>query len=212
MSESPVNVDRVLDLAEAIFDNSASESEFVELDAILLTDRISRGRYLDYCRMQVALRLEMRSHRATQKVHQQIDIESAVSAPIDSNIMMGEAPSTMPGNSPVLGFLGSAYHGTVGFFSQELPLSCLIAAVIMGAAMLGAWAYKITPHQHIATAPSKSVPSDARPEFVFVGRITGLVDVKWSDDPNYLPPLGFGAVPLGRKYKLDAGLMEITYD
>ncbi|MBU4400473.1 MAG: FecR family protein, partial [Planctomycetes bacterium] len=42
--------------------------------------------------------------------------------------------------------------------------------------------------------------------------ITGAADVKWSDDPNYLPPLGFGAVPLGRKYKLDAGLMEITYD
>ncbi|MCD4726039.1 MAG: hypothetical protein K8R46_00100, partial [Pirellulales bacterium] len=52
----------------------------------------------------------------------------------------------------------------------------------------------------------------ARQEMVFVGRITGMVDVKWSDDPRYLPPPDFAHVPLGRKYKLDSGLMQITYD
>ncbi|MCG2684876.1 MAG: FecR domain-containing protein, partial [Planctomycetales bacterium] len=88
----------------------------------------------------------------------------------------------------------------------------MVATVIVGAMLLGFWAIKVTHHQHIAEAPSKSVPSDARPEFVFVGRITGLVDVKWSDDPRFLPPYGFAYVPLGGKYILDAGLMEITYD
>ena len=113
---------------------------------------------------------------------------------------------------PRLGFLGSAYHGTAAFFSQELPLTWLITTVIMGVAMLGAWAYKVPIGQHLAEAPSQSVPSDARPEMVFVGRITGMVDVKWSDDKDFLPPLGYAYVPLGRKYILDAGLMEITYD
>jgi len=47
---------------------------------------------------------------------------------------------------------------------------------------------------------------------VFVGRITGMVDVKWSDDPHYLPPPDFAHVPLGRKYELVSGLMEITYE
>ena len=44
-----------------------------------------------------------------------------------------------------------------------------------------------------------------------VGRITGLADCKFSDDKDSLPPVGFAYVPLGRKYKLDSGLMEITY-
>ncbi len=115
-------------------------------------------------------------------------------------------------NPSRLGFLGSAYHGTAAFFSQELPLAWLITTVIMGVAILGAWAYKITHYQHIAEAPSQSAPSEAMPEMVFVGRITGMVDVKWSDDPRYLPPPDFAHVPLDRKYILDSGLLEITYD
>ena len=38
MSDRAINVDRVLDLAEAVCDESASENDFVELDAILLAD------------------------------------------------------------------------------------------------------------------------------------------------------------------------------
>jgi hypothetical protein len=44
----------------------------------------------------------------------------------------------------------------------------------------------------------------------FVGRITGMVDCQWSD-PNTAVP-GPVAVPLGRRYALSAGLLEITYD
>ncbi len=97
-------------------------------------------------------------------------------------------------------------------FVGSWAFSCMVSPVIMGVAKLGAWAIKVTPHQHIAEAPSQSVPSDARPEMVFVGRITGMVDVKWSDDPRYLPPPGYAHVPLDRKYILDSGLLEITYD
>ncbi len=97
-------------------------------------------------------------------------------------------------------------------FVGSWAFSYMVATVIMGVAILGFWAYKITHHQHIAEAPSQSAPSDARQEMVFVGRITGMVDVKWSDDPRYLPPPGFAHVSLGRKYILDSGLLEITYD
>ncbi len=100
-------------------------------------------------------------------------------------------------------------HFSVGSWA----FSYMVATVIMGMMLLGFWAYEITHHQHIAEAPSQSVPSDAMPEMVFVGRITGMVDVKWSDDPRFLPPLSSRAyVPLGRKYILDSGLLEITYD
>ncbi|MCG2684758.1 MAG: hypothetical protein L6306_14240, partial [Planctomycetales bacterium] len=107
---------------------------------------------------------------------------------------------------------GGAWQSALGWLSQTEPLSCMIATVIVGLMLLGFWAIKITHYQHIAEAPSKSVPSIERPEFVFVGRITGLLDVKWSDDKDFLPPHGYADVPLDHKYKLDSGLMEITYD
>ncbi|MBU4270903.1 MAG: NPCBM/NEW2 domain-containing protein [Planctomycetes bacterium] len=129
-----------------------------------------------------------------------------------NQIVIIETPETPPPVQLPAGLLGGAWQGTVGFFSQTKPFSYLAATVILGVTLLVFWAIKVTHHQHFATAPSKSVPSDARPERVFVGRITGLVDVKWSDDPRFLPPMGFAYVPLGRKYKLDAGLMQITYD
>ncbi len=88
----------------------------------------------------------------------------------------------------------------------------MVATVIMGVMLLVFWAMKVTHQQHIAEAPSQSAPSDARPEMVFVGRITGMLAVQWSDDPHYLPPPDFAHVPLDRKYILSSGLMEITYD
>ncbi len=97
-------------------------------------------------------------------------------------------------------------------FVGSWAFSCMVATVIMGVMLLVCWAIEVNHHQHIAEAPSQSVPSDAMPEMVFVGRITGMVDVKWSDDPHYLPPPDFAHVPLDRKYILNSGLMEITYD
>ena len=48
------------------------------------------------------------------------------------------------------------------------------------------------------------------PPPLFVGRITGMVDCDFSD-PSTLTFSG-AYVPLGRKYALSSGLMEITYD
>ena len=87
----------------------------------------------------------------------------------------------------------------------------------MGVAILGAWAYKVSLDSRVRhsadnsrglTAPGRRPPESAsppRPESV--GRITGTADCRWAD-PQDAPP---AAVPLGRKYDLASGLMEITY-
>ncbi len=124
--------------------------------------------------------------------------------------------SPEPPVPPIVIDLSSTTHyplPTSHFSVGSWAFSYMVATVIMGVAILGFWAYEITHHQHIAEAPSQSVPSDARPEMGCGRRITGRGDVKWSDDPRFLPPLSSRAyVPLGRKYILSSGLLEITYD
>ncbi|NLF07923.1 MAG: hypothetical protein GX594_08090, partial [Pirellulaceae bacterium] len=94
-----------------------------------------------------------------------------------------------------------------------------VAAVFLCLLLLGFWAYKLPSDRGSSiarnensrglTAPGELSP--ARPAPVFVGHITGIAGAKWSDDPDYLPPIGV-RVALGRKYKLKSGLLEITYD
>ncbi len=132
---------------------------------------------------------------AAVELPSQIDLESQISNPPFPTLSTTRYPL------PTTPFVGS------------WAFSCMVSAVIMGVMLLVFWAMKVNHHQHIAEAPSQSAPSEAMPEMVFVGRITGMVDVKWSDDPRFLPPLSSRAyVPLGRKYILSSGLMEITYD
>ncbi|MCD4728778.1 MAG: hypothetical protein K8R46_14025, partial [Pirellulales bacterium] len=165
--------------------------ELRELETVLEGDERARRFFAAYCRMHAGLLFASRAECAVRLAQE------------------GSA-SPRPVAAPVFGPLTDAWQGTGSYFSQIGPLSYLLAVAITGAMLLGAWVYEITHYQHIARAPS--VPSDVRPEMVFVGRITGMVDVKWSDDPRYLPPPGYAHVPLGRKYKLDSGLLQITYD
>ena len=61
-------------------------------------------------------------------------------------------------------------------------------------------------------AKQSSVPGGtvAEPKMELVGRITGMVDCKWADESTVA--FNGAHVPLGRKYALASGLMEITYD
>ncbi len=80
---------------------------------------------------------------------------------------------------------------------------------------VGIWISSLIPVSHGVYVAKKSsaLPSIRTPlesELVQVGRITGMADCQWSKDGR--PPAGFDAVLLGRQFKLDAGLLEITYD
>ena len=109
--------------------------------------------------------------------------------------------------SPILPLLSTTLHGTFGYFSSGWPVAYLIATVIFGLGLLiGSVVHVSEPAQ---VARQSSVPSrvDAEPKMESVGRITGMVDCKWAGAALDSP-----AVPLGRKYELASGLLEITYD
>ena len=67
MSDMPLHDDRILELAEAVCVKNASENELVELDSMLFSDEDACRCYLDYCRMHVALKLELRANQAGTK-------------------------------------------------------------------------------------------------------------------------------------------------
>jgi len=97
--------------------------------------------------------------------------------------------------------------------------SYAVATVFVCLLLLGFWAYKLPSDRGSSIASNENsrgltdpgASPHARPAPVFVGRITGIAGAKWSDDPDYIAPLGY-RVALSRQYKLKSGLLEITYD
>ncbi len=216
MTDNRADADRLQPLLTAMLDGQLTDEQIVELRRLLAANPLARRQYVRQIAThgmlqwaagggQGAVVRDQWTEEAVDSVGAEVELPPRLDA---------EIPGPEPLVPPIVLDLSSTTHYPLPTtpFVGSWAFSYMVATVIMGVAILGFWAYKITHYQHIAEAPSQSVPSDTRQEMVFVGRITGMVDVKWSDDPRYLPPLGFAHVPLGRKYILDSGLMEITYD
>ena len=110
------------------------------------------------------------------------------------------------------GFLGNLWHGTVAYFSQVGPLSYLIATVLFGLGLLIGSRIAV---EHPVQVVQRSVPqavekSAATTESPSVGEITGMADCVWVDRAT--ETFEHDGVPLGRRYGLASGFLEITYD
>ncbi|MBU4398723.1 MAG: hypothetical protein KKE86_05235, partial [Planctomycetes bacterium] len=155
----------------ALFDAACGDAldtdQVARLEAALRADERLCDLYLDYFRLHAELSRSVRLERARDKVI------GAIRQP--------ESVNSVP--PIVLDFSSTSHYPltTSRSFVDYPVFPFLAATVIVGVMLLGFWAIKITHHQpQVAGTPSKSVPSDVRPERTFVGRITGLVDVKWS--------------------------------
>jgi hypothetical protein len=228
-------LDRLFELMGAVCDNTASQDELIELDSMMLADPEAFRCYVDYCRMHSAFRLNLRAGRMSHKVYQQIAAASAGLDANTTNILEVETPSIAH-----LYFLSNTIHGTLGFFSQEVPFGFLIATLLTGLLLLSLW---LTPVSHPAmqqiAGPSQSPSADSKspaierkmPKIEYVGRIVDTVDCKWSrngkvgggqwavaseSSPQSLAPNPSSypqhLISLGDKLIVDSGLMEIVYD
>ncbi|MCG2683205.1 MAG: FecR family protein [Planctomycetales bacterium] len=219
MMQSDAKFAELNDLLSRLCDGEMDRPDWDRLETLLLDDPAAQ----DYYRRFVVLDVDLAWRAAGRSAG--LSLESSATeargsetgdsgfGTRDSGPHVSRTPNPEPLFPPIILDLSPTSHYPLSTpFVGSWAFSCMVSAAIMGVAMLGAWAVKITHHQHFATAPAQSAPSRDRPDMVFVGRITGLLDVKWSADPRYLPPMGYAHVSLGRKYKLDSGLMEITYD
>ncbi len=176
-------------MAEAVCTGTITREQYARLNALLPADEEAALCYVTYLRMHGLLLWRWRD---------QIVIHT------------GEA--AQPAAAVPLGLLGQTWQGGVGFFSQVIPFSYLMATVITAAGLFGMWLWKVSDHTpQFAHSPAPSAPTAHEPEMASVGRITGMADCRWSD-PRTAPAGSTAPVPLGRKYVLDSGLLEITYE
>ncbi len=90
------------------------------------------------------------------------------------------------------------------------------AVVIVGIGLLLGWAYQVStprPDQRESVRlvpPPKSTEKRFEPKLVFVGRVTDMVECRWANPKRGM--VHYARVPLGAKYALASGLMEISYD
>ncbi len=184
----------ITELTERMFDGSISAAEQDELNQLLSQGGEQRRCYLAYANLLSALERKYNAMPAGCPVLDDVVPEQESS------------PALLPQS-----FFSNTWHGTIGFFSQEIPFALLIATAIMGLGLLAGSLIYVSHYQQMAdSALPSSRPSRmvTKPKPEYVGRVTGMADLKWSDPAHVgIPEL----VALGDKYALASGLLEITY-
>ena len=189
MTELAFSIDELRTLADMACNGALTEQDAAQLEQLLQGNAKAQQLYLARVSFDTWLRWKFAS-----EIQEPAPLRPAV---------------------PILSFLSTAYHGTVGYFSQETPFSFLVGASITGLLVLIAWLIPVSSWSPIAKNSSSRPSVNQRqftsdPTMEIVGKITGMVDCKWAD-PNTAAFNGAN-VRLGRKYALASGLMEITYN
>jgi hypothetical protein len=210
MSTPAINAERVRMLAAAVCDDTASRDELFELDTALRADERLRKSYVKYCQLHVSLETEMRAGLALRRAQGRNDLDSAVLTPWEADILEATMRPAVPVVPYVPTFSSTTFHSTVSFLSSGWPLAYLAATVILAVGCLVA---HLTPHSRqvrVARTPPARSRSLPEPATQFAGQVTGMVDCRWVNKETE-PALGT-SVPLGRKFTMASGLMEITYN
>jgi hypothetical protein len=166
-------------------------------------------------------------------------LENSVDASADSTSGGPNAPQSLP---PVIIHTLSPSLSPIPSFLGGMLFSYLVAAVVLGMALLLASVWKLSDRTQITHDESPAVPgrNPRTPDASIVARITGMVECVW-EEANLPSPFGRGAggegspnsltstnshlsypkseildhkslVALGDRLALRSGLLELTYD
>ena len=184
-------------LVDAMCDGAISPAERDRLESLLTDDLAAKRYYVAYLDLHAQMQWFTRGE---QGVGAAIDRQPAAQSP---------EPNDSSINIKVSGPLPVAF-GQPAPFVGSLPFSYMVATVVMCVILLSAWAYKITLPSPSADNTVGRLARVEPPQPVFVGRVTGIADCRWTGQ-SAEPFIG-AYVSVGSKYSLDAGLLEITYD
>ncbi|MBN1395253.1 MAG: hypothetical protein JW959_09535 [Pirellulales bacterium] len=197
MTAPSFQIEELRALADAACDAALSDGDAARLEELLHGNPDAQRFYLAHVRLDGCLRWEFGN-----QVEGISDLEMSKSTAMDA----ADAPFDIAPLSSIPSSLSPSFVGGPVF-------SYMVASVVLCVMLLGAWAYK-TSHDYRDFAQdngrgSATSGSLERQQLVFVGRVTGMKDCRWSD-PNTRTYIGASA-PLGREYALTSGLMEIAY-
>jgi hypothetical protein len=209
-------------LLDAACDGDLAPDERVALEKYLDEYPEARRTFVDHIRLRTQIRLCRKGQRACEAGLARIEsLREHPEADASEDSRPGKSPPPSPSSAAIPSIVIQSIpsiHSSV--FSLNAPVggmlfSYAVSALLVCVGMLFGWMMTITEPKSIVrnNVPVFKDSGPPLPKMVFVGRITGLVDCTFSGDRDILPPPSNSAhVPLGRKYKLDSGLMEITYD
>ncbi len=224
MSRSPVKLPpadgELALLVESLCEGTIAAEQRDRLESLMANDREAKLYYVAYmdlhAQMQWLTRGEAQKERAEGGRRKAETKGSGVGG--QGPVLQPPASRLPPTTPPIILDPSTTHHPLSATHSSlgSWAFSYAVATVFVCLLILGAWAVKISHRHEFAVDNSRRLTASGssaaeHPQIQFVGRITGMADVEWSDDPDYLPPAGIH-VSLGRDYKLDSGLMEITYD
>jgi hypothetical protein len=184
------------ELLSRLCDGEIGQANWERVEALLLHDLAAQDLYRRFMALDVELAWRAAGRPALSR------FDPPASTPVAAAIIEASAPLHAPAST--LYPFGS------------FVFSYAAAVVIVGIGLLIGWAYQVSiprpDHRASAQVASQSKPTDLRgePKLVFVGRVTDMVECQWAD-----PKTGtahYACVPLGRKFALASGLLEITYD
>jgi hypothetical protein len=207
MGLSPQQISELHDLMWELHAGAASPDDRARLERMVCEDPEVRAFYVRY-------------------MHLCADLHWSLAGTADngaSNMPGAAEETTIPTTAPGIP-LSSPFpldvtqpFGVVSSPPASFPtfaFSYLVAAVVLGTAMLLGWAWKMAEYSQVARRATREGKSrDVVPPVEatqWVGRVTGLFDCRWADPKT--EAFGGAGVFVGRKYALASGLMEITYD
>jgi hypothetical protein len=202
--------DELHDLLLALEDGSISAEGIARIDELVRGDSDLLRQYLEHVRLVSDLRFGLGSART------QITLAKVFS--LDGQQEADDAGDRRPprADDDAVPFPTIVIQDMPGASRTFFPLggllfSYLIACVIVGIGLLAGWACRMADYQDFAANTAKPAPTTVVGKGTeIVGRITSFIDCQWSDPQT--AAIAHANVPLGRKYALASGILEITYD
>ena len=193
-SRDPLNI--VSDFVSASISGEPTDAEVAEFQQVLRENEDARQLYADLIELSVQL-------------------PRVLVGVLSKDEAAGQQPSEdyEPAGSSDATFLppSACFSPSAAFYSPlgGILFSYLVAAVIMGAGLWVASAWKLSAP--VETAGGHSGPNAASHHAVAsresVGRITGMVNCVWGSSGERGP-----SISLGDRFVLRSGLLEMTYD
>ena len=222
MTNRPATADRLQPVLSAMLDGQLTDGQIADLRRLLRTDPAARRQYI----RQVNTHVMLQWTNALPDAHGE---QPAVSGgqgtggrQESSGLGRGsDADNQQSGINdqqsfvpPIILDLSPAPHSP--FFTLHSPVGAFFFSYLMGALLLGigllvGLAWRTSRDQQVVHSPVGQTPTIEQPasETPLVAGYTGTADCHWTDPKT--EAFDRDGVPLGRKFALASGFIEITY-